>query len=210
MILSEAGEQARLEKLLVYEKKYYSEGARYIAGIDEVGRGALAGPVLACAVILPKEARIPGINDSKKLSEKKREKLAKIIKECAIVYSIGIIDAATIDEINILNATRRAMISAIKDLSEKPDMLLIDAVNLLIDIKQCSIVKGDALSMSIAAASIVAKTARDDMMRKYHAIYDRYGFDKNKGYGTPQHIAAIQKHGLCPIHRSTFTRKFVS
>ena len=202
-------EQTRLDKLLSYENDYYAQGARYIAGVDEVGRGPLAGPVLACAVILPQGLRIEGINDSKRLSEKKREYLDKIIRETALAISIGIVNVKTIDEINILQATIKAMTDAIIGLTLQPDIVLIDALRLpALQLRQRPIMNGDSLSMSIAAASIVAKVARDGMMRKYHEIYPEYGFDQHKGYGTDKHIKAIRAYGLCPIHRQSFSAKF--
>ena len=195
--------------LLAYENKYYAQGASFIAGVDEVGRGPLAGPVLACAVILPKGLRIKGIDDSKRLSEKKRENLDKIIRETALAVSIGVADVNTIDDINILRAAMKAMASAINGLTVQPDVILIDALTLPdINICQIAITKGDSLSMTIAAASIVAKVARDEMMKMYHEIYPEYGFDQHKGYGTAMHINAIRTYGLCPIHRKSFSIKF--
>ncbi|MDR1559045.1 MAG: ribonuclease HII [Clostridiales bacterium] len=206
---SEEEEQARLEQLLIYENEYYAQGAAFIAGVDEVGRGPLAGPVLACAVILPKRPRIEGIDDSKRLSEKKRENLAKIIRGAALAVSIGMTDVKTIDGINILQATVKAMTEAVNGLSVRPDAVLIDALRLPgVNIPQRAIIRGDALSMSIAAASIVAKTARDEMMCEYHELYPEYGFDQHKGYGTEKHILAIREFGLCPIHRRSFSAKF--
>ncbi|MDR2649667.1 MAG: ribonuclease HII [Clostridiales bacterium] len=202
-------EQARLDKLLNYENEYYARGAALIAGADEVGRGPLAGPVLACAVILPRGRRIENIDDSKRLTEKRREILDKIIRESALAVSIGIAHVKTIDEINILQATVKAMTDAVNGLSVRPDVVLIDALRLPgVNIPQRSIIKGDALSMSVAAASIVAKVARDAMMRKYHELYPEYGFDQHKGYGTKKHITAICEFGLCPIHRRSFSAKF--
>ena len=201
-------EKARVEQMCEYEKEYgvYS----YICGIDEAGRGPLAGPVVAGAVILPKDCRILYINDSKKLSEKRRNELFDIIKEEAVTYGIGIIDAARIDEINILQATYEAMRSAINNLNPSPDILLNDAVTIpKVDIKQVPIIKGDAKSISIAAASVLAKVTRDRIMREWDEVYPQYGFAKHKGYGTAAHIAAIKEHGLCPIHRRSFTKNFV-
>ena len=191
-----------------YEKEYgvYS----YICGIDEAGRGPLAGPVVAGAVILPKDCRILYINDSKKLSEKRRNELFDIIKEEAVTYGIGIIDAARIDEINILQATYEAMRSAINNLNPSPDILLNDAVTIpKVDIKQVPIIKGDAKSISIAAASVLAKVTRDRIMEEYDKKYPEYGFAKHKGYGTKQHIQALEQFGASPIHRRTFITKFV-
>jgi len=199
-------EEVRLDKLLIYENECYARGAAFIAGIDEAGRGPLAGPVLACAVILPKGLRIKGIDDSKKLTEKKREHLAKIIQESALAVSIGIADVKTIDSINIYQATVKAMTDAVNKLILKPDIILTDAMNLPdISITQRPVIKGDSLSMTIAAASIVAKVTRDAMMKEYHEIYPEYGFAQHKGYGTKQHIAAISAYGLCPIHRRSFS-----
>lgn len=182
----------------------------YICGIDEAGRGPLAGPVVAGAVILPKDCRILYINDSKKLSEKRRNELFDIIKEEAVTYGIGIIDAARIDEINILQATYEAMRSAINNLNPSPDILLNDAVTIpKVDIKQVPIIKGDAKSISIAAASVLAKVTRDRIMEEYDKKYPEYGFAKHKGYGTKQHIQALEQFGASPIHRRTFITKFV-
>ena len=201
-------EKARVEQMCEYEKEYgvYS----YICGIDEAGRGPLAGPVVAGAVILPKDCRILYINDSKKLSEKRRNELFDIIKEEAVTYGIGIIDAARIDEINILQATYEAMRSAINNLNPSPDILLNDAVTIpKVDIKQVPIIKGDAKSISIAAASVLAKVTRDRIMEEYDKKYPEYGFAKHKGYGTKQHIQALEQFGASPIHRRTFITKFV-
>ena len=182
----------------------------YICGIDEAGRGPLAGPVVAGAVILPKDCRILYINDSKKLSEKRRNELFDIIKEEAVTYGIGIIDAARIDEINILQATYEAMHEAVNKLAVKPDILLNDAVTIPgIDVKQIPIIKGDAKSLSIAAASVLAKVTRDRIMEEYDKKYPEYGFAKHKGYGTKQHIQALEQFGASPIHRRTFITKFV-
>ena len=201
-------EKARVEQMCEYEKEYgvYS----YICGIDEAGRGPLAGPVVAGAVILPKDCRILYINDSKKLSEKRRNELFDIIKEEAVTYGIGIIDAARIDEINILQATYEAMRSAINNLNPSPDILLNDAVTIpKVDIKQVPIIKGDAKSISIAAASVLAKVTRDRIMREYDEIYPQYGFASHKGYGTAKHIQAIKEYGICSIHRKSFVKNFI-
>ena len=198
-------EDERLNKLLIYENECYAQGASYIAGVDEVGRGPLAGPVLACAVILPKGLLIEGVDDSKKLSAKKRENLAKIIEESALAVSIGMADVKTIDCVNIYQATVSAMTDAVNGLKVKPDVILIDAMKLpAVSAAQRAIIKGDSLSMSIAAASIVAKVTRDKMMDAYHEIYPAYGFDRHKGYGTEKHMEAIRQYGLCPIHRRSF------
>jgi ribonuclease HII len=200
----------RIKNISQYEQEQYAKGKNYVAGIDEVGRGPLAGPVVTCSVILPKDCFILGINDSKKLSEAKREELYIKIKQEAIAISIGIIDVDTIDHINILQATYKAMQQSIEKLSQKPDILLVDAVTIPnIDIEQVGIIKGDAKSITIGAASIVAKVTRDHMMNDYHQLFPEYGFDKNKGYGTAEHIEAIKKYGLCPIHRRTFVKNFI-
>ena len=196
--------------MLKIEDSLYSEGYEYICGIDEAGRGPLCGPVVAAAVILPKDKYIEGVNDSKKLSPKKREKLYDDIKKEAISVGIGIVDVDIIEEINILNATKLAMIKAVKDLKIKPDYLLIDGNQLIdIDIEKQTVVSGDAKSESIAAASIIAKVTRDRIMRQWDEVYPQYGFAKHKGYGTKMHIEAIKKYGLTPIHRKSFCKKFV-
>ncbi len=201
-------EYLRIEGLYKYELKY--SDYKYICGIDEVGRGPLAGPVVACAIILPKDEKILYINDSKKLSEKKREELFDIIKSKALDIGIGIVDSKIIDEINILQATYKAMQIAISNLKIKPDILLNDAVTIPdIDIKQVPIIHGDCLSASIAAASIVAKVTRDRLMYEYDKIYPEYKFAKNKGYGTKEHSNAIENFGLLDIHRLTFCKKFI-
>lgn len=203
-----AKERARIETLKKYEREY--EACGYICGIDEVGRGPLAGPVVAGAVILPKDCNILYINDSKKLSEKKREELYDIIMEQAVATGIGMVGPGRIDEINILQATYEAMREAIHNLSVTPDILLNDAVTIpMVDIKQVPIIKGDAKSQSIAAASIVAKVTRDHLMEEYDKLYPEYGFAKHKGYGTAAHIKAIKEYGPCPIHRRTFIKNFI-
>ena len=202
-------ELLRLEDMKIYENKYNDYA--YIAGIDEVGRGPLAGPVVACSVILPKDCNILYINDSKKLSSKLREELAPEIKEKAISYSIGIASMERIDEINILQATYEAMQMAVNNMSVTPDLLLNDAVIIPnLPQKQIKIIHGDAKSISIAAASIVAKVYRDKMMEEYDKIYPEYGFASNKGYGSETHIEAIKKYGPCPIHRNTFIQNFIN
>ena len=205
-------ELERLEVMSAYEKEY----AQYthICGIDEVGRGPLAGPVVACAVVLPKDVTILYLNDSKKLSEKKRELLYDEIMEKAVAVGIGAVGPARIDEINILPATYEAMRMAIEDLTEKlgkkPDLLLKDAVTIPeVDIPQVPIIKGDAKSISIAAASIVAKVTRDHLMIEYDQVLPGYDFAKNKGYGTKAHIAGLKELGATPIHRKTFITHFV-
>lgn len=205
-------ELERLEVMSAYEKEY----AQYthISGIDEVGRGPLAGPVVACAVVLPKDVTILYLNDSKKLSEKKRELLYDEIMEKAVAVGIGAVGPARIDEINILQATYEAMQMAIEDLTgklgKKPDLLLNDAVTIPeVDIPQVPIIKGDAKSISIAAASIVAKVTRDHLMIEYDQVLPGYDFAKNKGYGTKAHIAGLKELGATPIHRKTFITHFV-
>ncbi len=198
----------RCEQLKKYEKEYESFG--YICGIDEVGRGPLAGPVVACAVILPKDCDILYINDSKKLSERKREELYDVIMEKAVAVGIGYASHERIDEINILQATYEAMRQAISKLSVKPDILLNDAVTIPgVDIKQVPIIKGDAKSISIGAASIVAKVTRDRLMVEYDKEWPQYNFASNKGYGSAAHIAALKEYGPCKIHRRSFIKNFV-
>lgn len=203
-----AAEYERLESMLVYEKKYRSYAL--ICGIDEAGRGPLAGPVAAGAVILPKDSRILYLNDSKQLTPARREELYEEIQKEAVSIGVGIVDAARIDEINILNATYEAMRQAIAQLSPQPDLLLNDAVTIpRVDIPQVPIIKGDAKSLSIAAASVIAKVTRDRMMVAYDKQYPQYGFAKHKGYGTKEHIQKLQEYGPCPLHRRTFIGHFV-
>ncbi|MCI6886992.1 MAG: ribonuclease HII [Lachnospiraceae bacterium] len=201
-------ERERLERMKEYEYTYAACPA--ICGIDEAGRGPLAGPVVAGAVILPKECEILFLNDSKKLSEKKREALFVEIQEKAVAWSVGVVGPDVIDEINILQATYEAMRRAIAGLGVQPDLLLNDAVTIPgVAVEQIPIIKGDAKSVSIAAASILAKVTRDHMMVEYDALFPEYGFAKHKGYGTADHIRAIRESGPCPIHRRSFIRKFV-
>lgn len=201
-------EIARTEAMSVYEREYSHYAT--ICGIDEVGRGPLAGPVVAGAVILPKDNPILYLNDSKKLSEKKREALYDEIMEHAVATGIGIVGPARIDEINILQATYEAMRMAIENLKVRPDQLLNDAVTIPeVDIPQVPIIKGDAKSVSIAAASIIAKVTRDRMMVEYDQIIPGYDFASNKGYGTKAHIAGLKEHGPSPIHRRTFIKNFI-
>lgn len=201
-------EKERTEQMKKYERQY--EGKGYICGIDEVGRGPLAGPVVACAVILPEDCKILYLNDSKKLTAKKREELYDIIMEQAVSVGIGMAGPARIDEINILQATYEAMRQAVGKLTVKPQVLLNDAVTILgIEILQVPIIKGDARSISIAAASIVAKVTRDRMMVEYDKVMPEYGFASNKGYGSAAHIEALKKYGPSPIHRATFIGNFV-
>lgn len=187
-----------------FENELYESGIKYIAGIDEVGRGPLVGPVVTAAVILPRDFYDERINDSKKLTEKKRELLYDVIMENAVSVGIGISSEDVIDDINILEATKKAMIEAVNNLSVKPEHLLIDAVKLNVDIPQTSIIKGDAKSESIAAASIIAKVTRDRMMIELDKEHPEYDFKHNKGYGTKKHIEAIEKYGILKEHRKTF------
>ncbi len=201
-------EKERTEQLKVYEKQYAAYG--YVCGIDEVGRGPLAGPVVAGAVILPADCQILYINDSKKLSAKKREELYPIIMEEAVSVGIGMVSPQRIDEINILQATYEAMREAIHNLSVEPDILLNDAVTIPgVDIRQVPIIKGDTKSISIGAASIIAKVTRDRLMEEYDKVLPAYSFASNKGYGTKAHIEALKTYGPTPIHRKSFIQKFV-
>ena len=203
-------ERQRLEVLRTYEHRY-EDAYPMICGIDEVGRGPLAGPVCAAAVILPRDCEILYINDSKKLSEKKREELFDVISREAVSVGIGIVSAQRIDEINILQATYEAMRQAIQKLSVQPDILLNDAVTIPgVEIAQVPIIKGDAKSLTIGAASIMAKVTRDRMMAEYDKEYPQYGFAKHKGYGTKQHTQALLEYGACPIHRKTFLKNILN
>ena len=204
-------EEQRIKDMLIYEQELLNSGYLNIAGVDEAGRGPLCGPVVAAAVILPPNLYIEGINDSKKLSEKKREKIyEEILNNKDIIYAIGISDVDIIEEVNILNATKLAMIQAINGLNIKPDFVLIDGNQKLnIDIESQTLVSGDSKSASIAAASIVAKVTRDRMMLEFDKEYPEYSFAKHKGYGTKLHIEAIKKYGLCKIHRPSFCKHFV-
>ena len=195
---------------LFFEKSYLAQGAKYICGVDEVGRGPLAGPVTVCAVIMDLDKIVDGVDDSKKLSEKKREKLFDPIVNAAIAKSVVSLDNEYIDEVNILNATKDAMKRAIESLDVRPDVVLVDAVNLDIPYKTHAIIKGDALSYSIGCASIIAKVTRDGFMKKLDEVYPGYGFASNKGYGSAPHIAAIKEKGPCPVHRRTFIKNFIS
>jgi ribonuclease HII len=224
----------RAVEMRVFEQELYAKGVLYVAGVDEVGRGPLAGPVTAAAVVLPPDFSVLGVDDSKKLSEKRREALDAIIRAQALAYGLAFVDNRTIDEINILEATKSAMRQAVEAAARMlaardktaagnaaaPDEtagapasighVLVDALRIPgLDLPQMAIVKGDERSVSIAAASIVAKVARDRLMREYHALYPAYAFDRNKGYGTRAHIAAIAAEGLCPLHRRTFCGSFV-
>ena len=197
--------------MLEYENRFLSEGKRLIAGIDEAGRGPLAGPVCVAMVIMPldEDSIIEGVNDSKKLTEKKREKLFDEIISKAIAYHIEFVDENTIDTINILNATKLGMLTCINSISTKPDIVLIDAVPIKSDIETVSIIKGDALSYSIACASILAKVSRDRLMLELDEKYPEYSFAKHKGYGTKLHIESLKKFGKCPCHRESFIKNFV-
>lgn len=190
-----------------YETQMQSKGYKLIAGVDEVGRGPLAGPVCCACVIMPLDDLIDGVDDSKKLSEKKREVLFEKIKEKAICYNIEFVSEQEIDQINILEATKKCMAKAINNMSKTPDIVLVDAVkNLDTKVETYSIIHGDALSYNIAAASILAKVTRDKLMVELSKKYPEYGFEKHKGYGTKQHVEAIKKYGILPIHRKSFLR----
>ena len=193
---------------LIYEKKHLSEGKKYIAGVDEVGRGPLAGPVVCASVIMPLDDIIEGVTDSKKLSEKKREKLYPLIKEKAICYSIQEISQEEIDEINILNAVKKCMVKAVESLSVKPDITLVDGNDTGLKINAEYIVKGDLNSYTIGCASILAKVYRDNLMKEYAKQYPEYGFEGHKGYGTKVHIEKIKEIGPCKLHRKTFIKNF--
>ncbi len=204
-------ELERLRKLKEIEKDLYHKGFQKICGIDEAGRGPLAGPVVIAGVIMPQDSMIEGVNDSKKVSEKKREKLYDLILDEAISYSMAIIGQDVIDEINILNATKQGVTEVVEGLEIKPDLIVVDALTHINTkgIPYDSIIKGDAKCYNIAAASIIAKVTRDRIMRQWDEIYPQYGFSGHKGYGTAKHIAAIKEYGLCPIHRKSFTKKFI-
>lgn len=213
-------EYERLQEIKKIENELYRQGIKNVCGIDEAGRGPLAGPVVVASVIMPQDSMIEGVNDSKKVSEKKREVIYEKIIEEAIAYGVAIIDQKEIDRINILNATKEGLTICIKELEkdlkeknrgfEKPDIILVDALTKIDTdgISYKSIIKGDAKSYSIAAASIIAKVTRDRIMRQWDEVYPQYGFKKHKGYGTAIHIAAIKEHGICPLHRKTFVKNF--
>lgn len=203
-IQAELNEDLRLEQMLRYEKELYQAGYQTIAGIDEVGRGPLAGPVVAAAVILPPECKIKGLNDSKKIPKKKHMAIYQAIMDQALAIGIGIMDNTVIDQVNIYEATKLAMKEALSKLSLKPDYLLIDAMKLDVEIPQESIIKGDANSLSIAAASIVAKVTRDKLMADYDKEFPGYDFAQNAGYGTKSHLQGLEQNGVTPIHRKTF------
>ena len=214
-------EYERLKEIKKIEEELYSKNISSIAGIDEAGRGPLAGPVVVASVIMPRDSMIEGVNDSKKVSEKKRERLYEEIINEAIAYGVGIISQEEIDRINILNATKEGLTLAIKEMEndlkeknrgfEKPEIILVDALTKIDTdhIPYRSIIKGDAKSYSIAAASIIAKVTRDRIMRQWDEVYPMYGFAKHKGYGTAAHIAAIKEYGLCPLHRRSFVKNIV-
>ncbi|HHV57770.1 MAG TPA: ribonuclease HII [Firmicutes bacterium] len=191
--------------LWVWEERLWGRGYRYVAGIDEAGRGPLAGPVVAAAVILPAGADLPGVNDSKQLTAARREQLYRLISKKAVALGVGVADVYYIEKHNILAATKHAMCLAVADLAVRPDYLILDAVRLeALELPQTAIVKGDTLSASIAAASIVAKVRRDHIMQAWEKVYPGYGFAQHKGYGTPAHLAALQRLGPCPLHRTSF------
>ena len=204
-------ELERLTKLKEIEKELYQKGFKNICGIDEAGRGPLAGPVVIAGVIMPQDSMIEGVNDSKKVTEKRREKLYDLILDEAISYSVAIIEQDVIDEMNILSATKQGVTEVIDGLDVKPDLILVDALEHINTrgIPYEPLIKGDAKCYNIAAASIIAKVTRDRIMREWDEIYPQYGFINHKGYGTAKHIAAIKEYGLCPIHRRSFTKKFV-
>ena len=197
-------EDERLEGMLAYEKECYARGTELIAGVDEVGRGPLAGPVVAAAVILPKGSKIPGLNDSKKIPKSKHKEIYEAVLKEAIAIGIGVKDNQVIDQVNIYEATKLAMMEAIGQLDPQPQHLLIDAMKLDLSIPQTSIIKGDANSLSIAAASIVAKVTRDQMMEDLAQLYPGYDFAQNAGYGTTKHLAGLDQLGVTPIHRRSF------
>ena len=197
-------EDLRLEKMLAYEKELYAQGIQLIAGVDEVGRGPLAGPVVAAAVILPENCKIPGLNDSKKIPKSKHQAIYQAVLGQALSVGIGVKDNQVIDQVNIYEATKLAMLEAIQELDQQPQHLLIDAMKLDLPISQTSIIKGDANSLSIAAASVVAKVTRDQMMAAYDQEYPGYDFGQNSGYGTSKHLEGLEKHGVTPIHRRSF------
>ncbi len=200
----------RLNVLKEEEKNLYEKNIKFICGIDEAGRGPLAGPVVVGAVILPENSFIEGVNDSKKISEKKREKIYEQIIEEAVAYSVGIVDQKKIDEINILNATKLGVKIALEGLKQKPEIIMVDALNNIdtLGIPYISVIKGDAKNYCIAAASIIAKVTRDRIMREWDEVYPIYGFARHKGYGTAEHIRVIKENGPCMLHRETFIKNF--
>ncbi len=204
-------EEERLNKIKEVDREFFNKGIKYVAGIDEAGRGPLAGPVVVACAIMPADSMIEGVNDSKKLSEKKREVLYEKIIQEAICYGVGIVNQEEIDEMNILQATKKGLTMAIKSMKIKPNVILVDALTGIdtLGIPYKSMIKGDANSYSIASASIIAKVTRDRIMREWDKVYPEYGFAGHKGYGTAKHIAAIKEYGLCPLHRKTFTTHFI-
>ncbi|QPS71854.1 ribonuclease HII [Lactococcus garvieae] len=203
-ILAAQAEEERLETMLAFERQAYAQGFEHVAGIDEVGRGPLAGPVVTAAVILPKNCKISGLNDSKKIPKSKHEAIFNEVQEKALAIGIGLVDNDTIDQVNIYQATKIAMLQAIEKLEVAPQCLLIDAMELDINLPQKSIIKGDAKSASIAAASIVAKVTRDRLMTDYAQKYPYYDFEHNAGYGTAKHLAGLEVYGITPIHRKSY------
>jgi ribonuclease HII len=204
-IQQEKKDRIRFENMSIYEKEARNQGFSFVVGIDEVGRGPLAGPIVASAVMLPEDIYLPGLDDSKKLTIKKREALYDQIQQSAISIGIGIVSPEEIDRYNIYEATKKAMLDALQQLKPFPDYLLIDAMELVTPIPQRSLVKGDAKSISIASASVIAKVYRDRIMLNYHKQYPQYHFDKNSGYGTKEHLKALHQFGPTPIHRKTFS-----
>ena len=204
-------EEQRLLELKKIDKQYYDMNMKYVCGIDEAGRGPLAGPVVVASVIMKPDSMIEGVNDSKKVSEKKREKLYDLILEEAISYGVGIIGQDEIDDINILNATKKGLTVSLKELTQKPDLIIVDALTNIdtLGTPYESIIKGDAKCYSISAASIIAKVTRDRIMREWDKIYPQYGFAQHKGYGTSAHISSIKEYGPCPLHRKTFIKNFI-